>query len=250
MDDSSLLTLVSLFFLALVAGTVDAMAGGGGLLTVPGLMATGLDPISVFATNKVQGIFSPLSASVHFWRNGKLNLRENALPAVAAFLGGLGGAASLTLADPQILKAAVPYLLIAIALWILVSPKLGDVERKARIGAAACALTLIPLIAFYDGFFGPGTGTFFALSLVGLRGLTLHDATMRAKLYNFASNLGALSVFIFSGHIVWRFGLVMIAGMLIGGNIGARLVLKHGTALIKPLLVIVSVAMSLKLLFT
>lgn len=248
--DVSLLTTGGLFVLALVAGTVDAVAGGGGLLTVPGLFAAGLEPVSVFATNKVQGVFSPFSATLHFWRQGKLSLRENALPALAAFIGGLAGALGLTHADPQALRNVAPYLLIAVALWVLFSPKLGDVERRARMRADAYGLTLVPAIAFYDGFFGPGTGTFFALSMVALRGRTLEQATVRAKLYNFASNFGALSVFIFSGHIAWVYGAAMIVGMIIGGNIGARLVLKHGTALIRPLLVIVSIAMSVRLLLT
>ena len=248
--DADLLTYGGLFVLALVAGTVDAMAGGGGLLTVPGLFATGLEPVSVFATNKVQGIFSSLSASVHFWRQGKVNLRENAWPALASFAGAAAGAASLTLIDPQLLRDAVPYLLIAVAIWVLFSPKLGHVESKAHLSTNAYGLTLVPLIGFYDGFFGPGTGTFFALSMVALRGHTLSEATVRAKLFNLASNVGALSVFIFAGHIAWVYGIVMAAGMIIGGNIGARLVLKHGTALIRPLLVIVSIAMSIRLLLT
>ena len=248
--DADFLTYGGLFVLALVAGTVDAMAGGGGLLTVPGLFATGLEPVSVFATNKVQGIFSSLSATVHFWRQGKLNLRENALPAFASFAGAAGGAASLTLVDPQFLRDAVPYLLIAVAIWVLFSPKLGHVESTARLRPEVYGLTLVPIIGFYDGFFGPGTGTFFALSMVALRGHTLSEATVRAKLFNLASNVGALSVFIFSGHIAWAYGLVMAVGMIIGGNIGARLVLKHGTALIRPLLVIVSIAMSIRLLLT
>lgn len=199
--DADFLTFGGLFVLALVAGTVDAMAGGGGLLTVPGLFATGIEPVSVFATNKVQGIFSSLSATLHFWRQGKLNLRENALPALASFVGAFGGAACLTLVDPQMLRDVVPYLLIAVAVWVLFSPKLGHVESIARMSAGAYSLTFVPAIAFYDGFFGPGTGTFFALSMVALRGHTLGEATVRAKLYNFASNLGALAVFLFSGHI-------------------------------------------------
>ena len=249
MVDLSLLTLFWLFLLALVAGIVDAMAGGGGLLTVPGLMATGIEPVSVFATNKLQGIFSSLSATVHFWRKGKIRLKDHILPALTACIGSVLGAISLSYVDPHILKMIVPFLLIAIALWVLLCPKLGDVPRQARISTKACSLTLIPIIGFYDGFFGPGTGTFFALGLVSLLGLVLDEATVRAKIYNLASNFGALSFFIFSGHIQWIYGAVMLVGMFIGGNIGARLILKHGTGLIKPVLVSMSLAMSMKLLW-
>ena len=249
MVDISFVTLGWLFLVALVAGIIDAMAGGGGLLTLPSLLAVGLDPVSALATNKSQGIFSSLSAAVHFWRKGKLTLRDHALPAGAAFAGGLIGAISISLADPHFLKILVPFLLIAIALWVLLSPQLGHVDRKGRLSFAACSLSLIPVVGFYDGFLGPGTGTFYALGLVSLLGLTLHEATLRAKLYNFASNLGGLSFFFFSGHIVWTYGLTMITGTIIGGTIGARMIIQHGTKLIKPMLVIMSLAMSVKLLW-
>ncbi|MEQ1621627.1 MAG: TSUP family transporter [Methylococcales bacterium] len=249
MDDLSLLTLAWLFLLALVAGIIDAMAGGGGLLTVPGLMATGLDPVAVFATNKLQGTFGSLSATVHFWRKGKIKFREHLWPATLAFLGSIGGAFSLSYIEPELLKFIVPFMLIAIALWVLFSPTLGALPRNARISHTVCALTFIPAIGYYDGFFGPGTGTFFAMGLVSLLGLTLNEATVRAKIYNLASNLGALSFFLFSGHIVWIYGGVMLVGMIIGGNLGARLILKHGSKLIKPVLVSMSLAMSVKLLW-
>jgi uncharacterized protein len=248
MDAIPFLTLLWLFLLAAVAGIVDAMAGGGGLLTLPALLAVGLDPVSALATNKSQGIFSSLSATIHFRRKGKLKLREHIVPAGAAFIGGFLGATSISMANPQFLKMLVPFLLIAVALWVLFSQQLGHVQRKARISFAACALTLIP-VGFYDGFLGPGAGTFYALGMVGLLGLTLHEATLRAKIYNFASNLGGLSFFLFSGHIVWAYGLTMIAGTIIGGNIGARLIIRHGTNLIKPVLVAMSLAMSAKLLW-
>jgi len=249
MEHFSYLTLLWLFLTALVAGIVDAMAGGGGLLTLPALLAVGLDPISALATNKFQGIFSPLSATLHFWRKDKLKLRDHALPALGAFVGSILGATCISLADPHFLKLLVPFLLVAIAIWVLFSPQLGQVERKARISFALCSLTFTPIIGFYDGFFGPGTGTFLAFGLVSLLGLTLHEATLRTKIYNLASNAGALLFFLFSGHVVWILGITMVIGMTVGGNIGARLILRHGTNLIKPVLVVISLAMSAKLLW-
>jgi uncharacterized membrane protein YfcA len=242
-------TLLCLFLLALVAGIIDAMAGGGGLLTVPGLMAAGLPPVSALATNKLQGIFSSLSATIHFWRKGKIRFRDHIVPALAAFAGAIGGAASLTCIDPALLKKIIPFLLIAIAFWVLCSPKLGDVPRKARISFLVSALTFIPIVGFYDGFLGPGTGTFFALGNVALLGLKLDEATIRAKIYNFMSNLGGLLFFILSDHVMWIYGGAMIIGTIIGGNIGARLILKHGVGMIRPVLVIMSLAMSVKLLW-
>ena len=241
--------LLGLFVLALVAGTIDAMAGGGGLLTIPGLMATGIPPIAALATNKMQAIFSPLSASYHFWRSGRLDIRALWKPALLSMAGAACGAACLSFVDPATLKQLVPFLLIAICGWLLLSEDLGKKPRPARLGFATIAITLVPLVGFYDGFFGPGTGTFFALGLVSLAGLTLDAATMQAKLYNFMSNLGALLFFLFTGHIVWLYAVVMACGMVAGGAIGARLVLKHGTGLIKPLLIVTSLAMSAHLLW-
>ena len=249
MNDISVLSLVGFFFLALVAGIIDAMAGGGGLLNLPALMAAGLPPTSAIATSKFQGIFSSLSATVHFWRMGKVRLREHWLPAFGAFFGSIGGAISLTYINADILRVLVPFFLIGIALWLLLSPKLGDIPRTARLSLIAYALIFIPFIGFYNGFFGPCTGTFFALGSVALLGLKLGEATIQAKLYNFMSTLGSLLFFLFDGHVVWTYGCVMAVGTIIGGTIGARLILRHGTSLIKPVLVTVSLLMSLKLLW-
>ena len=249
MEDLSLVTLLGLFVIALVAGTIDAMAGGGGLLCLPGLLAAGLAPIAASATNKMQSVFGSFSAAWHFWREGRLSLKEQWLPAAASFVGAVAGAASLAALDPQFLKRLIPFLLMAVALWLLLSPGLGRVRRRARLSERTLALTVVPAIGCYDGFLGPGTGTFFALSAVALLGVTLEEATVRAKLYNFMSNLGALSFFLLGGHIVWPVAAVMAVGQVVGGSLGARLVLKHGTGLIKPLLVVMSLAMSVRLLW-
>jgi len=241
--------LLFLFVLALVAGTIDAMAGGGGLLTIPGLMATGLPPVTALATNKFQAIFSPLSAAWHFWKSGRLDIDKLWKPALLSGLAAACGAASLTFINPGVLKEMVPFLLIGICGWLLLSDGFGKAERPATLSFAVVAATLVPLVGFYDGFFGPGTGTFFAMGLVGLAGLALDQATMQAKLYNFMSNLGALIFFLFTGHIVWIIAVTMACGMVAGGAIGARLVLRHGTGLIKPLLIVMSLTMSARLLW-
>lgn len=248
-QESGYKMLIALFLLGLVSGTIDAMAGGGGLLVVPGLMALGFDPVAAFSASKLQGVFGSLSATVHFWRRGKIRLRQHRLPVATVFFSSVIGAVCLTTVDPQALKSLIPWLLIAIALWLLFSPTLGDAPTPAKLSPRACALTILPLIGFYNGFFGPGTGTFFALALVSLLGLTLGEATIRTKLYNLIGNLGGFLVFLYAGSIPWRYGGVMVVGTWIGGSLGARLVLRHGTRLIRPLVVIMTVAMSIKLLW-
>ncbi len=249
MENISLEILSLLFILALVAGVINSMAGGGGLLTVPGLMAAGLDPVSAFATNKLQGIFGTASAALQFWRKGRVRFRDHLLPAATAFLSSVCGAASLSYLDPSFLKAIVPFVLILVAFVVLLKPNLGKTPREARLSFAAGAVTVIPVIGFYDGFLGPGTGSFFALGAVAFLGVGLEGATIRAKIYNFMSNLGGLLFFISSGHVSWTYGAVMAAGTIIGGNIGARLILKHGAEVIKPVLVTMSLAMSIKLIW-
>jgi len=241
--------LFGLFVLALVAGTIDAMAGGGGLLTVPGLMATGIPPVSALATNKVQAIFSPLSATVHFWRLGRIKLTALWRPAMMSALGAACGAACVSFVDPALLKALVPFLLIGVCGWMLLSHDFGRTPGKQRLPFFAVAFVYVPLIGFYDGFFGPGTGTFFALGMVALVGVSLDQATIEAKLYNLMSNFGALIFFLVKGHIVWPYAIVMACGMVTGGSLGARLVIKHGTGLIRPLLITTSLAMSVRLLW-
>ena len=247
-DITDPLTLSLLFILALVAGCIDSMAGGGGLLTVPGLLATGLDPILALATNKCQGTLGTSSAVYRFWRSGKVDIRKNLPTALVAFFAGMAGAASLTFIDPNQLKTIIPFLLMAIGVWILLKPSIGEQVQKEKIKPITYLFFIAPIIGFYDGFLGPGAGSFFTLSLVFFLGYKLDDATARAKVLNMMSNFGPLLFFIVQGKVIWPIAMVMAGGALIGSNIGARLVIKHGTALVRPLLVIVSFVMSVKLL--
>jgi hypothetical protein len=249
MENVDIIVLLWLLGASFVAGVIDAMAGGGGLLSLPALLSVGVDPVSAIATQKFQGIFSSLSSTIHFWREGRIKLEKFIVPAIAAFAGSIFGAIIVSSINTEYLKIIVPVLLITIALWVLLSPKLGEISREARISPVLFGLTAIPLIGFYDGFFGPGTGSFFALSMVSLLGLTLQEATIRTKFFNFMSNAGGLLFFIFSGHVIWLYGLVMSIGSVTGGYVGAHLVLKHGTKLIKPILVFISIAVSIKLLW-
>jgi len=249
MENPDLITLLALFMLALVAGAIDAMAGGGGLLTVPGLLATGMDPISALGTNKLQGCFGTAAATFRFWRHKRLVLSEHLVGIGATLAGALAGAVAVFFISPHHLRTLIPFLLIAIALWLLCQPRLGDVARKARLSPLAYSLTMLPLIGFYDGFLGPGTGSFYALSAVALLGLSLEEATARAKLFNFTSNLAPTLYFALQGKVVWLYAAAMVPGMILGGTLGAHLVLRHGARLVRPMLVVMSLAMSAKLLW-
>ncbi len=241
--------LVLLFFVSMVAGCIDAIAGGGGLITLPALLWAGVPPAMALGTNKLQGTAGSLSASIHFVREKAVDFRRFWPAFASALLGGALGALAVQQIDPGFLKKVIPWLLIAIAMYMLLAKRVGQVERHQRISIPVFAATIGFSVGFYDGFFGPGTGTFFALACVGLLGLTLPVATAHSKVLNFASNIASLVFFIIGGKILWVPGLTMAAGQFIGAQVGARLVFKGGTQLIRIVVVVVSIALACKLLF-
>jgi uncharacterized protein len=240
--------LALLFATGLLAGFVDSIAGGGGLISVPALMFAGLDPVQALATNKVQGSVGTLSSSIHFMRHGQVDPR-NMLPAIlCSFVGAALGALVLQTLDPSLLRYIVPVLLVGAALYFLLSPRLSDIDAQARFTPWVFALTAGFGIGFYDGFFGPGTGSFFAIACVTLLGHGLKRATAHTKVLNLAGNLGSLLFFILGGHIVWLAGGAMAAGQVLGARLGAGTVVKHGAKIVRPMLVVISLAMTASLL--
>lgn len=238
-----------LFGVALVAGLVDAIAGGGGLLVMPALLWAGLTPLQALATNKAQGVFGTAAATAHFLRRGAIDLPRAAGAVACTFAGAGAGALLVRQLGGALLDWLIPLLLIAFALYFLISPRVSDLDSHRRLGDHAFALLLGTGLGFYDGFFGPGTGTFFAMGYVALLGYNLRKATAHTKLLNFTSNLAALLCFLPGGQIVWTYGLVMAAGQLLGAWIGSHLVLRHGARLVRPALVLASLAVSGQLLW-
>lgn len=240
--------LLLLFATGLVAGIVDAIAGGGGLIALPALLAAGLGPVEALATNKLQGTFGTLSATLHFVRKGHL-VPRTLLPAVVlTFAGAALGTITVQSIDSRWVAALIPALLLANAAYFLFSPRVGDVDAHRRIGDVLFAVLIGFGIGFYDGFFGPGTGSFFALAFVALLGFSLARATAHAKLLNLTSNAASLLFFILGGHVVWLAGLTMAAGQFVGGWIGAHLVIRRGAGLVRPVLVLVMLALVIRLL--
>jgi uncharacterized membrane protein YfcA len=243
------LALIALLgVVGVVAGFVDAIAGGGGLLTVPALLLAGLDPVSALATNKLQSTFGSGSAVHAFARLGMISFRTSWEMVGVTFLGSCLGVAAIRIAPLSLLSVILPVLLIVMAVYFALSPKLSDADARARIGPRAFAGSVALAIGFYDGIFGPGTGSFFMLGFVLLLGYGVVRATAHTKLLNFTSNIAALILFGLSGKIVWPLGLAMGAGQVLGAQLGSRLAIRHGTRLVRPLLVVVCCAMALRLL--
>ena len=241
-------TIAILCAVAGLAGCFDAIAGGGGLLTVPALLLAGLDPVSAIATNKVQGASGAVSSTWAFARAGRISWRIGVPTAAAAALAGVAGALSVRLLSRATLDALVPALLIAIAVYFAFSPRLRDDDAHARLPLRLFSLTLAPAIGFYDGVFGPGAGSFYMIAFVGLLGLGVISATAQTKLANAASNLGSLALYAATGAIVWPVGLAMAVFAFLGAQIGSRLAMRLGARLIRPMLVVISCAMAVKLL--
>lgn len=246
MEEITVILILAL--VAMFAGFVDAIAGGGGLITLPALLLAGVNPVSAIATNKLQAAAATFSATVAFARKGLIQWRT-ALPiAGMSFLGGVIGAVSVSLIPKSILLALVPILLICVVIYFILSPKLNDENRKPKISYFLFSLTVAPALGFYDGVFGPGVGSFFLIAFIVLLGCKLLSAMSYTKLANVACNLGSLSVFLSQGAIIFPIAISMAIGAFIGAHFGAKFAVRFGSKLIKPLLIIVSLLMAIRLL--
>lgn len=238
-----------LFVAGLVAGFVDSIAGGGGLITLPMLLNLGFDPRYALGTNKLQGTFGTGSAAWHYAHAGTVPLRD----CVRGFLLSLAGAALGTLAvrqlDTAFLRRVIPILLVAVALYTLLKPRLGAEDLRPRMPRGTFDLTFGLVLGFYDGFFGPGTGTFWTMAFMLGLGFNMTRATGYTKVMNFASNASSLAFFLPGGNVSWAAGLTMGAGQVLGARIGSRMVITRGAKFIRPMFVSVVLALTLKLLY-
>lgn len=240
--------LVLLMLATFVAGFIDAIAGGGGLIVVPALMLAGLSPAQALATNKVQGVFGVCSAVVNYARLGLIEPRRQLLPVAVCFACGLAGAGLVSVIPTGLLGKALPVVMIGLALFFLLRKGLDDADRAARMRLPVFALTIAPLVALYDGLFGPGAGSFYVIGLVTLAGHGMLRATAASKLMNMGSNLGSLTGFALMGEPQWALGLLLAVAAVGGAALGARTAARVGARLIRPLLVVTSAAMAVKLL--
>ena len=229
------------------AGFIDAIAGGGGLISVPALLWAGLPPQVALGTNKLQSSCGTLLAVAHYTRAGLVEWRSLRLAIVITFIAAAGGAWAVAIMNPAVLRRIVPALLIAVAVYTMLNRKLGERPRAARIGMTAFALIFGTLLGFYDGFFGPGVGSFWMLACVLTLGQELRTATGTTKALNLASNVAALITFAFAKCLRFDVGFAMIAGQLVGARLGSRLVIAHGSRVIRPLFIAVALALALRL---
>ncbi len=236
-----------LMAVAFVGGTIDAIAGGGGLITVPALMAAGASPAAALGTNKLQSTFGAAMAVLTFARKGRIDFRRFAVPTAIAFAASAAGAFLLTRIDPEFLSALIPALLIVMAIYYALKPDLGDEDRHVR-ARPILLLAVAAAIGFYDGFFGPGTGSFLTTALIALFGFGAVNAIAHAKLLNLSSNAASLLVLLAAGEVLLVPGLLMAVAATAGGYVGAHSTLRFGARAVRPLLILMCLALTARLL--
>ena len=235
--------LLLLLVVAVVAGCLDTLVGGGGLLCLPALVLAGLPPLVALGTNKLQGTVGTATASLMMFKHGKAKWQEVRWLMLSAFIGSASGSVLVQFLDVSALRRLIPVVLIVVALYFLLSSVIAKHLPAVTIGSARFGCTAVPVIGLYDGMFGPGTGSFFSMSATALRQLPLLQATALAKTLNFATNFASLLVFVLAGHFVWQAGLVMMIGQMTGAYFGSHLLFRINPVWLKSLIVLMCVAM-------
>ncbi len=241
--------LLPLFGAGLCAGFVDSVAGGGGLISVPALLWAGLPPQVALGTNKLQSSAGTIIAVRHYLLSGLVNGREVVWAIVVTFGFAVLGTLALTRISNGTLVRVVPWLLLGVAVYALFSPRFVRGGTSPRLGTAPFAWIGGASLGFYDGFFGPGTGAFWTLGWIALRGKDLLGATAATKVVNLTSNLAALCVFIPLGLVRYDLAGAMIGGQLLGARLGSGMAVRHGAPFIRWIFLAVVFVMVTKLLW-
>lgn len=241
---------VILCLAALLAGLIDAVVGGGGLIQTPALFAVmpNAVPATLLGTSKLAGIFGTAAAAVNFARRVNIAWTTAAPAAIAAFILSFLGAYTVTSIPPDFLRKLLPFILIAVAVYTFKRKDFGAIHAPVHNGAKERAMAVLVGggIGFYDGFFGPGTGSFLVFLFVRFFGFDFLGASAVAKVVNVACNLAALLWFGYSGHLLWQVGIIMAVCNICGSLIGSRLAMKYGSGFVRKLFLIVVSLLILK----
>lgn len=233
-----------------LAGFVDSIVGGGGLILAPALFATfpGAHPATLFGTNKGAAVWGTGVATWQYARRVELRWAALVPAVVLTFAGAMAGAWTVTVLSPTFLRQLLPLVLLLVLVYTLLKKDLGREHRPRFAGRteAAAVGVLGLVIGFYDGFFGPGTGSFFVFLLVRWLGYDFLNASASAKLLNTTSNVAAVSLFAWKGHVWWHYALVLAAANVIGSVLGTRMALKHGAGFVRGVFLLVVSALIIK----
>ena len=251
MHDPSTLTVVLLALAALSAGFVDAVVGGGGLIQLPALVIAfpGVAPVHVLATNKLGSVCGTTVSSATYYRRVRPDPRTFGPLMLLAFLGSLAGAVVASHLPRSAFDPIILVVLVVVGGYVLVRPALGEVTELRFTGHRHTLAAMLAglVIGFYDGALGPGTGSFFVFTLVGLLGYSFLEGSAKARMANWATNIAALCVFIPQGAVMWRIGLLMGAANLDGGYVGARTAVARGSSFVRVFFLLVVLAFTIKI---
>lgn len=250
LESMDLLTLILLLCAGFFAGWVDAVVGGGGLIQLPAvLMVPGLSPVQALAVNKLGSSFGTAASATTFYRRTSNDLRTSLPTAIIALIASFCGAIVATLIPAAAFKPIIVCALVAVLLFTVFKPNLGELTRLKHSGAQhiLIALAIGAVIGFYDGILGPGTGSFLMISLISLLGYNFLLATAQTKVINLATNIGALIFFGLAGYQVWSLGLLLGCANLMGGSLGARTAISRGNKFIRIMMITVVSALILRL---
>lgn len=234
--------LLFLFCIAAIAGCIDTLAGGGGLIALPALIMSGIPPLYALGTNKLQGSMGTATASFMMLRKRRVHWSEVKWLMLAAFIGSTLGTIAVQFLNTKILTFVIPTTLVCIALYFLISPQ-PQQESTPQLSMRKYRKFVVPVIGWYDGMFGPGTGSFFALAGVALRGMGIVDATAVAKTLNFSTNIASLFVFLLAGKVFWLAGGLMMLGQAVGAWAGSHMLYKINPKYLRFLVVAMCIGM-------
>ncbi|HYW81524.1 MAG TPA: TSUP family transporter [Thermoguttaceae bacterium] len=250
MIELSIQACALLFGAGFLAGFVDSIAGGGGIITIPALLAVGIPPHVALGTNKLQASFGSFTAALNYRRGGMVRGRDLVHGILFTAIGAFLGTTTIQAISPDRLEHAIPILLIVIFGYMLRRPKLGATHRPHRMRPLLFYLLFGLLIGFYDGFFGPGTGSFWTVAFVAWMGFDLKKATAHTKVLNFTSNIVALVFFLAGGKVFVVAGIMMGIAQVAGASLGSHLVLSRGTRFVRVFFLTVVAVTIAKLLWS
>ena len=238
---------IILFCVALIASAIDAIAGGGGLLVVPTMLLLGMNPLVTLGTNKLQSCFGTATSSYNYYKNGLLKEKNIYFLVSLSFVGSLIGTLLVSQLSNELLTNLIPVLLISAAIFLILNR--GN-KLKISKSLMIAFTPLILLIGFYDGFFGPGTGTFFVLTFLIIKQRNLMEATAATKVLNFTSNFASYIVFQSKGFVIIELALIMAIAQILGANVGSKLAIKNGEKFVRPVIVLISIVLSIRILIS
>lgn len=250
MESLPLIVYVAFGVAGFAAGLVDAIAGGGGIISLPVLLSAGIPPHLALGTNKLQGSFGTLTASLNYSRKGLVAVKETVQGIIFTALGALAGTVTIQLMPADFLKQVIPVLLIVVFFYTLLSPKMGEKDGTARMPRGLFYSSAGLFLGFYDGFFGPGAGAFWMIALVMLCGMNLKKATAHTKIMNFTSNIMSLLVFVIGNNVLFIAGIVMGLGQVLGAFMGSNLVVVKRVSFVRVCFLAVVGVTILNVLYT